>query len=255
MIYIVDCCDMKPLHRIPQISPSTFRAHLPPPKPRSDEIEHEPLMSSIESFDSPKRTLGKRRIRNIIESPTSESNETRSNRAAGISDFGLRIRGQELYHQHEKRQKESLRERHQTQKKDLFEVVRAGADPKGKAKAKGRAMDGGNAPEAKVSHVGMNSTTVTSRTEDTDDSRNPPNLENLRVLLREEEEESTQDVLGIPLHVNGRNVFPEEEGENTRDLQLEMQGPLLGTEANERGAVAEEEEENSRDLQLEMQRS
>ena len=90
----------KPLHPIPQISPSTFHPHLPPPAPTNDEVVEIPSPpSSIEYFSSPEKgqTRESRRLESIKNWGDSEGASGNSRTETILSsDDALRARGQEF---------------------------------------------------------------------------------------------------------------------------------------------------------------
>jgi hypothetical protein len=90
----------KPLHPIPQISPSTFHPHLPAPAPTNDGVVEIPSPpSSIEYFSSPEKgqTRESRRLESIKNWGGSEGASGNSRTETILSsDDALRARGQEL---------------------------------------------------------------------------------------------------------------------------------------------------------------
>jgi len=90
----------KPLHPIPQISPSTFHPHLPVQAPTNDEVMEVPSPpSSIDYFSSPEKgqTQKSRRLESINNWGSHEGVSGNSRTETILnSDDALRARGQEL---------------------------------------------------------------------------------------------------------------------------------------------------------------
>lgn len=186
-----------PTKPIPRISPKTFRKKV---ESLTTEHDNEPPMSSIESFPSPRKDKGKRRY----SGPDEYSSDDEL--VPGVTDAALQARGKALYEQ-ALRQKELFQVADKPPKKTINDLARLHAPlamtSKGKqsrsdthpfASNKG-AHEGDfeivqQMEDAYVDLSGGNSTTI-----DTFTQSGPQDKEAQCILLREEDEECTQEAL------------------------------------------------------------
>ncbi|KAG1874891.1 hypothetical protein F4604DRAFT_1549728, partial [Suillus subluteus] len=186
-----------PTGPIPRISPHTFRKTV---ESLTTERDNEPPMSSIESFPSPRKDKGKQRYSGPDERSSDED------RVPSVTDAELKARGKALY-ERALRKKELLQVTDKPPKKTINDLVRSrvplamtskgkqsGPDTHPFASNKG-AHEGDleivqQMEDAYVDLSGGNSTTI-----DTFTQSGPQDKEPQRILLREEEEECTQEAL------------------------------------------------------------
>lgn len=182
---------------IPRISPHTFRKTV---ESLTTEHDNEPPMSSIESFPSPRKDKGKQRYSGPDERSSDEEP------VPGVTDAELKARGKALYEQ-VLQKKELLQVTDKPPKKTINDLARSrvpqAMTSNGKqsrtdshlfASNKG-AHDGDfeivqQMENAYVDLSGGNSTTIDTFTQSV-----PKDNEAQCILLREEDEESTQEAL------------------------------------------------------------
>jgi len=239
----------KPLRPVPVITPSSFRPHLPSSLPFSTleqypeiDMELEDLMSSIEQFSSPEKGQARPKVR------------VEKKKISNVNDGDdIRTRGQELA-EVAKLERQRLREEEKGPKKTLSDLLN------GKDKAKGNEIgpfiagqenfvewdtldpghpgDDGGGRDSKIvqemedAYVDLNG--GGDATEAIDSLSFSQEENNARLILRQEEEESTQDLLrdaerGLDMDMDlmagvDGNPLPEVEPES-----LEIDTPLLET--------------------------
>ncbi|OAX42766.1 hypothetical protein K503DRAFT_293540 [Rhizopogon vinicolor AM-OR11-026] len=194
---------------IPRISPHTFRKAV---EPFTSELDNDPPMSSIESFPSPRKDKGKQPYSAGADELQRSSNEESVSSHTGAD---LRARGKALYEQ-ELKKKELLRVTGKPPlKKTLDDVARSRVPlvmtvsgkqsttdthplVSNKRDRRGDLAIMQQMEDAYVDLSGGNSTTI-----DTFTQSGPQDKEAQRVILREEDEESTQDAL-----LGGNPAFP-----------------------------------------------
>jgi len=186
-----------PTGPIPRISPHTFRKTV---ESLSTEHDNEPPTSSIESFPSPPKDKGKQRYSGPDERSSDEE------LVPGVTDAGLKARGKVLY-ERALRKKELLQVTDKPPKKTINDLVRSRVPlvmtSKGKQPKPGTHPFASNKEahegdleivqqmeDAYVDLSGGNSTTI-----DTFTQSEPQDKEAQCILLREEEEECTQEAL------------------------------------------------------------
>ncbi|KAG2067698.1 hypothetical protein BDR04DRAFT_835311 [Suillus decipiens] len=186
-----------PTGPIPRISPHTFRKTV---ESLTTEHDDEPPMSSIESFPSPRKDKGKRRYSGPDECSSDEEP------VPGITDAELKARGKVLY-ERALRKKELLQVTNKPPKKAINDLARSrvllAMTSNGKQSrpdthpfASNKGTHEGDfeiiqqMEDAYVDLSGGNSTTI-----DTFTQSGPQDIEVQRILLREEDEECTQEAL------------------------------------------------------------
>ncbi|KAG0697565.1 hypothetical protein DFH29DRAFT_771228, partial [Suillus ampliporus] len=183
---------------IPHISPHTFRKTL---GSLTTELDNEPPMSSIESFPSPRKDKGKQRCSGGADELQSSSDEKSD---PGVTDAELKAKGKALYEQ-ALRKKERVQVADKPPKKTLEDLARSRVPLTMTSNSKGSRFDTHQSSkeahdedvedvqrmeDAYVDLSGGNSTTI-----DTFTQSGPQDKEAQRNLLREEDEESTQEAL------------------------------------------------------------
>ena len=200
----------KPLRPVPQLSPSTFRPHLPAStlsQYQDDPIEMDGPPSSIESFGSPeKKSVDSRKLESIRNwGEDGDETTERSRDTILTDDQALRARGQELV---DMRQMErALKREKNKSKRPLSEVIkRAGMEPESQ-------------PELE-------------REEES--------------IIVQEMEDAYVDLSGGGDDWEGSQVLPvpQEEEESTQDLELEKQrlAAEKGVQQNSVGGLSVEQE-------------
>ncbi|KAG2135259.1 hypothetical protein DEU56DRAFT_693627, partial [Suillus clintonianus] len=183
-----------PTAPIPRISPHTFRKAV---QSLTIKPDNEPPTSSIESFPSPRKDKGKQRYSGADERSSDEE------LVSGVTDTQLKARGKALYEQ-ALRKKELLQVTDKPPKKTINGLARSrtmtsngkqsGPDAhpltSGKGAHEGDLESVQEMEDAYVDLNGGNSTTI-----DTFTQSGPQDKEAQRVLLREEDEECTQEAL------------------------------------------------------------
>ncbi|KAG1813614.1 uncharacterized protein BJ212DRAFT_401711 [Suillus subaureus] len=186
-----------PAGPVPRISPHTFRKTV---ESLTTEHDNEPPMSSIESFPSPQKDKGKQRC----SGPDKRSSD--EDPVPGVTDAELKARGKALY-ERALRKKELLQVTDKPPKKTINDLVRSRVPLAMTSKDKQSGPDthpfaSNNGvhegefeivqqmEDAYVDLSGGNSTTI-----DTFTQSGPQDKEAQRILLREEEEECTQEAL------------------------------------------------------------
>lgn len=186
-----------PTGPIPRISPHTFRKTV---ESLTAEHDNEPPMSSIESFPSPRKDKGKQRYSGPDERSSDEDP------VPGVTDAELKARGKVL-HERALRKKELLQVTDKPPKKTINDLIRSRVPlvmtSKGKQSgpdthpfASNKGVHEGEfeivqqMEDAYVDLSGGNSTTI-----DTFTQSGPQDKEAQHILLREEEEECTQEAL------------------------------------------------------------
>jgi len=219
----------KLLRPIPVLSPSRFAPHLPPTSSISnveretEERELEPLMSSIEQFSSPENGGRRRRQKRIGLREKGKAPESSSDVDKGddglehdevVEDLVARMRrrGEELAQQAMKEQMKERERGRKARKRDiklLFERAVKGKDKDKDIRSSGR-QDGAAAPrnrsiENRGVGLGQPSAQAKARApvvgEGKEKAKEGVQVGNAMIVdniieLREEEEESTQDLLG-----------------------------------------------------------
>ncbi|KAG1732881.1 uncharacterized protein EDB91DRAFT_1016239, partial [Suillus paluster] len=170
-----------PTGPVPRISPHTFRKTL---ESVTIELDNEPPMSSIESFPSPRKDKGKQRHSEADELQSSSDEEL----VPGVTDAKLRARGKVLYEE-ALRKKELLQVTDKPPKKTLDDLARSRV-PLTMTTREGELEVVQQMEDAYVDLSGGNSTTI-----DTFTQSGPQDKEAQRILLREEDEECTQEAL------------------------------------------------------------
>lgn len=186
-----------PAGPIPRISPRTFRKTV---ESITTQHDNEPPMSSIESFPSPRRNKGKQRYSGPDEYSSDEEP------ILGITDAELKAKGKALYEQ-VLRKREFLQVTDKPPKKTINDLARSrmslamtNDDKQSKPDTHPFASNKGaherdfeivqQMEDAYVDLSGGNSTTI-----DTFTQSGPQDKETQRILLREEDEECTQEAL------------------------------------------------------------
>ncbi|KAG1780036.1 hypothetical protein EV702DRAFT_932888, partial [Suillus placidus] len=182
---------------IPRISPHTFRKTV---ESLTTEHDNEPPMSSIESFPSPRKDKGKQRYSGPDERSSDEEP------VPGVTDAELKARGKALYEQ-ALQKKELLQVTDKPPKKTINDLARSRVPlamtgngkqsrPDTHPFASNKGAHNGDfeivqqMENAYVDLSGGNSTTI-----DTFTQSGPKDNEAQCILLREEDEESTQEAL------------------------------------------------------------
>lgn len=186
-----------PAGLIPRISPRTFRKTV---ESITTQHDTEPPMSSIESFPSPRRNKGKQRYSGPDECSSDEEP------ILGITDAELKAKGKALYEQ-VLRKREFLQVTDKPPKRTINDLARSrmplamtNNDKQSKPDTHPFASNKGahesdfeivqQMEDAYVDLSGGNSTTI-----DTFTQSGPQDKETQRILLREEDEECTQEAL------------------------------------------------------------
>lgn len=199
---------------VPQISPNTFRSKI------KQYVDTEAPPSSIESFTSPKRVDKGKQKAVEVDQPQSSLSEAEERRERPeqweVTDSGLQKRGRELFDQIQ-----LTREAERVKKKPTKQLKSVDGIAKRTVPSPSRAspvlLTGvENAMELHWEEVidltgGANSTTLDTVEHSEAKPLGEEERERLRIELRQEEEESTQEALGIypppiveePVLVNG----------------------------------------------------
>ncbi|KAH7890526.1 hypothetical protein F5I97DRAFT_1784135, partial [Phlebopus sp. FC_14] len=196
----------KPVYKpVPQISPETFRSKVKPLQRIARDTEVDAPASSIESFPSPRRDNGKRRA---VDNHDSLESSDDDKQIAKLTDSAIKHRGRELFDQIQ-RTRETQRAKAKTTKrvKNVDDLVKARNLSKPASKRRSRVdtftsseshlhVMAQEAEDAFVDLTGAdNSTTLDTQEVSSKMPRTEQAMDLLRIQLRQEEEENTQEAL------------------------------------------------------------
>ena len=187
-----------------KMAPSTFR----PTNARARVADPEAPPSSIESFASPRRVdKGKQKaveddqLQSSLSEGELDSDKRRTQKK--ITDSALRKRGQELFDQAQRvREAEYQKKKKAKRLKGVNEIINGTSSPPSKGSPVLFATGPESVPEMQLEDVvdlsgGANSMTLDSPEHSEAKPLSEEKRERLRIELRQEEEESTQEAMGI----------------------------------------------------------